>query len=188
MWDIFEHFKFIKHLFNYRDSTVIECSAVSAVWSVIINAIMLITGWFEYFADNVLGISVFLIVMIFIVMLIDLFSGLAASRKEGKKRTSKKGLRWVFKMGSYILFIYVINAFVKEALLMDQNWLAVPLSVIKLYLIFHIIMWETKSIEENFRRLGYNTRIFGMMAAAYKNIKRIFSKNPDVGIKDDESS
>ncbi len=176
MWNIFEHYKFLKHLFNFRNDVVVECSTISAIGSVLVNGILIIMDWYKYFADNILGVSVFFITMIFIIMLVDLCSGLAASKKEGQKRTSKKGLRWVFKFGSYVLFIYVINAFVKEVVSMGHDWLYVPLNVIKLYMLFHIVMWETKSIEENITRMGYNARIFGIIDTTFKNIKKIFSK------------
>ena len=90
--------------------------------------------------------------------------------------TSKKGLRWVFKLGSYILFIYVLNAFTLEAAREGHQWLTLPLNIIKLYVVFHIALWEIKSIDENLQRMGYAFRIFGMADRVAALIRRLTAR------------
>lgn len=99
-----------------------------------------------------------------------------ASRRAGEPRTSKKGLRWVFKLGSYILFIYVLNAFTLEAAREGHQWLTLPLNIIKLYVVFHIALWEIKSIDENLQRMGYAFRIFGMADRVAALIRRLTAR------------
>lgn len=186
MWNVFEHFRFVKSLFDFSNDTVRECGVLGIVFSLLVNMVSAITGMFNYFALEVLGVSIFFITMIFIVMLIDLVSGLAASKREGEKRESKKGLRWVFKLGSYMVFIYVSNAFSLEASANGFEWLAYPLNVIKLYVVFHIVFWEMKSIDENLKRLGYSFQIFQLFNLLFISIRRMFKYK--IGVDDNEQN
>lgn len=186
MWNVFEHFRFVKSLFDFSNDTVRECGVLGIVFSLLVNMVSAITGMFNYFALEVLGVSIFFITMIFIVMLIDLVSGLAASKREGEKRESKKGLRWVFKLGSYMVFIYVSNAFSLEASTNGFEWLAYPLNVIKLYVVFHIVFWEMKSIDENLKRLGYSFQIFQLFNLLFISIRRMFKYK--IGVDDNEQN
>ena len=139
---------------------------------------------FSYWANEVLGMTVWVCLMIFIIMFIDLVTGVAsAAIVDGKEALcSKKGLRWVFKFGSYTVFIYVLNSLVKESAVYGYSWITEAITVIKLFVIFKICFWEMKSIDENFEKLGYSFRIFKMLDPIYGIFKSVIKKNTDVDI------
>lgn len=175
MWDILEHYKFLKHLFNYGLEKVQE----SAFFSVLANAILILMGYFNYFADHIVGVSASFIIMVAVVMSVDLITGLKAAKKEKQDRTSKKGLRWVFKLGSYIMFVYGLNTFIIECSTYGFDWLQYPLNLLKMYVIGHILFWETKSIDENFERLGYSLRILKLADEIWYFFRDIVKKKVD---------
>lgn len=177
MWDIFEHYKFLKYLFNYGTEKVQE----SAFLSVLANLILICMGYFNYFADHILGVSVSFIIMVAVVMSVDFVTGLAAAKKEKQKRTSKKGLRWVFKLCSYALFMYMFHTFILECQSYGYEWFIYPLKVIKLYIIGHILFWEIKSIDENAERLGYDFRILKIADEIFGFFKSIVTKKIENG-------
>lgn len=172
MWDVFEHYKFLKHLFDFNTDKVQEC----AFFSLLANTVFLTVGYFNYFASHILGVSVSFIIMVAIVMVIDLFTGLRAAKKEEQRRTSKKGLRWVFKLLSYVLFMYIFNTFLLECKSYGYVWAEYPLNLLKLYIIVHILFWETKSIDENLERLGYSLRILKLADDIFSFVKELVKK------------
>ena len=179
----FEQYAFLKPLFNYK----LEKTQDSAIWATIIsfftNAVLWLTGAFKSFSENFLGVSVAFVIMIFIIMIIDLITGLCAAKKRKEELKSKKGLRWVVKLGSYILFVYVLNCFSKEVTAMQFEWLAYPLGIIKIYIFAHIAIWETKSIDENFESMGYCLRILKLADPIFRAInKSAKDKASDAGI------
>ena len=176
MWELFEQYRFIRQAFDFTSAQVRDCGLLGGAASLAVNLLALATGCYRALAERVLGVSVFFITMLFVIMLADLLTGLAASRRAGEPRTSKKGLRWVFKLGSYILFIYVLNAFTLEAAREGHQWLPLPLNIIKLYVVFHIALWEIKSIDENLQRMGYAFRIFGMADRVAALIRRLTAR------------
>ena len=176
MWELFEQYRFIRQAFDFTSAQVRDCGLLGGAASLAVNLLALATGCYRALAERVLGVGVFFITMLFVIMLADLLTGLAASRRAGEPRTSKKGLRWVFKLGSYILFIYVLNAFTLEAAREGHQWLTLPLNIIKLYVVFHIALWEIKSIDENLQRMGYAFRIFGMADRVAALIRRLTAR------------
>lgn len=183
MLECFEQYSFLNSLFNYK----LEKVQVSAIWASIIsfvtNAVLVMTGAFEAFSVNILGVGVAFMVMIFVIMLVDLFTGLGAARKREEEIKSKKGLRWVFKFGSYILFIYVLNCFSKESILQGFDWLSYPISIIKIYIMAHIAIWEVKSIDENFESMGYSFSILKMAGRMLTGLTKIMGNKIDAASK-----
>lgn len=179
MWEVFEQYGFLR---NAADTSRIK---EATFWSAVVNGIMMITGLFNYWANEVLGMSSKVAIMIFVIMLLDLISGIMASTYEGERLCSKKGLRWVIKFGSYTAFIYVLNTLVKEAELYSFDWVTYSMNVIRLFVIFVICFWELKSIDENSERLGYSFRIFKLLNPIYNVFAGIIKKNSDVDIKKD---
>lgn len=179
MWDIFEHFRFIKNLFDFDCPT----GKVSIVLSAIINIFSVAMGWFHYFIDNILGISLLFAVMVFIIMFMDLCTGLAASKREKKQIESKKGTRWIIKFGAYVTFIAILQTFTIESALNGFDWVTYPLNIIKFYLMIHIVLCETKSIDENLQRLGYHMDIFKFVENIFMDISKLFSKRINIGGK-----
>lgn len=176
MWEIFDHLKFLKHIFNFADVKVQGCGVLSAGLGILANWAALVTGCYTYLVTNVLGVSVFLITCLFVIMVVDYITGLTAAHQERQKIISKKGLRWVFKLGFYILTLVTLNGFVKEAFYQGQEWLIYPLNLIKLYAMFHICLWEIKSIGENLHRLGYGNYISDLMEWVGTAIRELFSR------------
>ena len=178
-----EQYGFIKNLFDFSSDKV----RASALFSIIINLIITAVGYFNYFANEILGMSASAAIMIFVIMAVDYITGIRASKADGIKPCSKKGLRGIFKLCSYTVFIYVLNGLVKEAASYDFTWLTYPMNAIKLLVMFMICFWETKSIDENFERMGYSFRIFKLLDPIYEAVKGIFKKNNiDIGGDEDE--
>lgn len=131
------------------------------------------------FSEKFLGISGGLFMILFVVMITDYITGLKASKKEGKKFCSKRGLEWVFKLGSYLVFLGVSFLIRKELIAYDLGMMEMPFKVIHFYILIHIFWWETKSIDENFERLGYSFRILKLFDSLFEVIKGLFKKKID---------
>lgn len=178
MKEIFEQFQFIKPMLNTSSSKVQD----SAFWSGIGTTVCyFITHGFSYVADTILGISLYMLVAFFSIMIVDYVTGYRASRKEGDKPRSKKGLRWVVKLFAYLFALYIINALVIDAKRLNSvfplhEYIPFVLEVFKYLVLFFIVRWETKSIDENFNRLGYNFKIFGMFDMIFDGVIGIFNK------------
>ena len=179
MLDCLEQYSFLNSLFNYK----LEKVQFSAIWASIIsfitNVVLIMTGAFESFSTNILGVGVAFMVMIFVIMLVDLGTGLGAAKKRNEEIRSKKGLRWVFKFGSYILFIYILNCFSKESILQGFDWLSYPISIIKIYIMAHIAIWEIKSIDENFEDMGFSFRILKMAGKTLSGLTKLMGNKID---------
>lgn len=180
MWECFEHYKFLKHLFNYHAEKV----QISAILSVITNFLIIVMGYFHFFCDNIIGVTAGFVTIIGVIMVIDLITGLRAAKMNNVNRTSKKGLRWWFKLGSYIVFMMGFNSLIKETATYDFDWLVYPLNVLKLYAVFHILYWETKSIDENLEKMGYSFKIFKLFDMLFFTVKGIFRTKGGVDVED----
>lgn len=182
MWEVFEHFKFIRHLFNFNTDRCLE----SAFFGLLTNLGIVVMGCFKYFATDILGISAFFLVSLFVIMILDCISGLLASKREHQKRTSKKGLRWFIKFGSYIAFLYCINALIREFGTLDIDWLQSFCGIIRMYVLFHVMYWELFSIGENLERLGYDPRIFKLITNLFSIFKKTVKKKTDIDFEDEK--
>ena len=176
MLEYLEQYSFLKGLFNYKTERVQDSAFAASIISFFTNFFLIVTGMFEKFAANVLGVGIAFMLMLFVILIVDLITGLAAAKKSKEILKSKKGLRWVFKLGSYVLFIYVINCFSEEAILQGYDWLAYPINIIKIYIVAHIAIWELQSIDENLERMGYNFRILKMINPIFRLINRAGKK------------
>lgn len=180
MWTILEQYSFLKPMFSLSSGKARETTILGTV----ATGITMVVTMFNYWANEVLGMTVWVCLMIFVIMFIDLITGVAsAAIKEGRDSLcSKKGLRWVFKFGSYTVFIYVLNSLVKEAKVYDYYWITEAVTVVKLFVIFKICFWEMKSIDENFEKMGYSFRIFKLLDSIYNIFKSAIKKNANVDI------
>lgn len=154
-----EHYHFLTKLFDYSQPRVQDAGFFAAI-----------LGWWisvlTMFTDTVLGISIGLFGLLILIMLTDYGTGLAAAKKEGQKFISKKGIGWVFKLGSYMVFLTVSfslqNEIAGKAGLEFMRW---PMQLIHFYILIHIFLWETQSVDENFERLGYSFRIMKLFSS-----------------------
>lgn len=159
------HYKFLLRLFDYTDSSIQTIS----VWSAF-------TAFIVSFSNNFLGISVGLFSMLFVLMIMDYITGLSAAkleeiRKAGQESrpvkdifSSKKGLGWVFKFGSYMTFLYIsllLSQYIEQASLDFMTWF---FKLVHFYVLIHIFYWEIKSVDENFERIGYRLKILKIVA------------------------
>lgn len=180
MWTILEQYSFLKPMFSLGTEKAKETTFLGTV----ATSIAMVTTMFSYWANEVLGMTVWVCLMIFIIMFIDLVTGVtAAAYKDGRETIcSKKGLRWIFKFGSYTVFIYVLNGLVKESAVCGYSWITESITVVKLFVIFKICFWELKSIDENFEKMGYSFRIFKMLDPIYNIFKGVIKKNSDIDL------
>jgi len=192
MWTVFEQYSFLKPMFSCHT----EKSHATTFFGAITTATAMAASMFSYWAKEVLGMTEWVCLMIFIIMFIDLVTGVAsAAYMDGRESLcSKKGLRWIFKFGSYTVFIYVLNGLVKESAIHEYSWVTESITAVKLFVIFKICFWELKSIDENLEKMGYSFQIFNMLDPIYNVFKGLIKKNTDVDIdtidktKDDNSS
>ena len=180
MWTIFEQYSFLKPMFSLSTDKAKETTFLSTV----ITSLAMITSMFGYWASEVLGMTIWACLMIFIIMFIDLVTGVSsAAIIDGKEALcSKKGLRWVFKFGSYTVFIYVLNSLVKESTVYGYSWVIEAITVVKLFVIFKICFWEMKSIDENFEKMGYSFRIFKLLDLTYNVFRGVVKKNSGIDL------
>lgn len=163
-----EQLSFFSRLFNYSEMKVQFAGFYGALMSVAIS-----------FSENFLGISVGLFLLLFLIMITDYVTGLKASIKEGGKFTSRKGLQWLFKFGSYMIILAVSLFFRKEVIKYGMEWIDVPFKLIHFYILFHIFTWEFKSVDENFERLGYSFRVLKLLDELFGTLKEIFKNRID---------
>ena len=180
MKGMLQQYSFLTKLFNYKSLDI----QIIAVWSALVSI-------FISFSNDFLGISAGIFAMLFIVMITDYVTGLAASRYEevqkAKKEnrcpkdvfTSKKGLRWVFKFGSYIVFLY-ISCMLQEHITVNKlDVLTYFSKIAHFYILIHIFSWELKSVDENFARLGFKFQIFGLFRGVFSTLKQVIE--PSIG-------
>lgn len=167
------HYNFLFRLFDYSDPSIKDISVWSAFTALIIS-----------FSNNFLGISVGLFCMLFVLMIMDYITGLSAAKLEEVRKagqegrpikdifSSKKGLGWVFKFGSYMTFLYIsllLSQYIEQVSLDFMTWF---FKLVHFYILIHIFYWEIKSVDENFERIGYRLKILKIIA----NLLYIVSK------------
>jgi len=166
------HYNFLFRLFNYNDLDIRLISFWAAFCSL-----------FVAFANDFLGISAFLFALLFIVMITDYITGLQASKIEEKRAAvkedrkpcdvfnSKKGLGWVFKFGSYIVFLSLSWSLNEYIVKNNLDFLVYLFKVAHFYILLHIFYWELVSVDENFRRIGWKFQIFSLVGKLFKSVK-----------------
>lgn len=157
--------EFIQRLFDYTDLKVQLAAFYGALFSVVCA-----------FSESFMGISGSLFILLYIVMVTDYATGLKAAKKEGQKFISRRGLQWVFKIGSYMVFLAVSFMIRREIVINDITILVIPFKLIHFYILIHIFLWEMKSIDENFERLGYSFRVLKLADNIFSMAKRIVKR------------
>ncbi len=155
-----EHYTFLFRLFDLSKPETQNSISIS-----------IIVGSFASFCNDFFGISITLFVFLCLIMVTDFRTGLLASKLEeknkakkenrpvGKYYNSKKGLQWVFKLGSYLIFLSLSFNLRKEIISNGMDFLDIPMKLMHYTILIHIFLWETVSVDENFERLGYSFRI-----------------------------
>lgn len=172
MKEIMGHLAFLTRLFDFTDIKV----KIASFYGVLLSA-MLTT--LSSFSQGLLGISAGLFLLLFVIMITDYVTGLKASKKEGVEFISKRGLGWVFKFGSYLVVLSVSLSLRKELILNGFDWLEIPFISIHFYILVHILMWELKSVDENFKRLGYEFKVLGLITDIFLIVQTMLKKKYD---------
>lgn len=167
-----EHLIFLSRLFDFSQLKVQAASFYGLSLSILITGL-------TAFSESFLGISVGLFLLLFGVMITDYITGLRASRKEGKKFISKRGLGWVFKFGSYMVFLAVSFLLRKELITTGLDFMEIPFKLIHFYILLHIFYWELKSVDENFERLSYSFRVLKITDEIYDTLKGLVKRKID---------
>lgn len=187
-------------MFDTSSQKVQECG----IWSMILSVVIWITDKVTHFTVDIVGVSILYAILLFIIMVADFITGIKASKKvwlkeypgEKWKSESKKALRWVIKYFTYIGGFFMINVLYKEVAAISFGSLAgvnvdeifmLIFKVIKLFLMLYILRWETRSINENFEKLGYNFRIFDFFSNAVTAVTALFKSKTGIEIKDKEN-
>lgn len=157
------HIEFTKRMFDASNVN----TQFSTFWGVVFSIITTVTVYASSFANNILGISLWLFVLLFIIMIGDFASGVAASRRERKKFTSKKGLSWVIKLALYTIVVNLTHGMKAEAAMQGLGFLTYPFVLIHFTVIWFIIYWELKSVDENMERLGWSFRILKLFESIF---------------------
>ena len=163
-----EHLHFLTRLFDFSEFKV----KISGFYGSIIGALFsLVSG----FSEGFIGISGGLFILLFIVMVTDYITGL---------RASKKGLGWVLKFGSYMVFLAVSLFLRKELIYLGLDWMRVPFKIIHFYVLVHIFLWELRSIDENFERIGYSFKILKLADEVFLTVRSMVKRKIDDNDKD----
>lgn len=171
MKDVFEQLAFVKPMVDIGNPRVQE----AGVWSMVCTLASLFSGAFMFLSEEVMGVGILFTIVLFVIMIADYITGLKAATKEGEPKSSKKGLRWVIKLGIYVMLISMFSSLCVESKEVESAYVAMML--IKIYVMFHICFWEITSIDENLERLGYSFRILKI----FKEVLKIFKSK--IGVK-----
>ncbi|MBV1928917.1 MAG: phage holin family protein, partial [Gammaproteobacteria bacterium] len=126
------------------------------------------------FSENYLGISGAFAMVLFVLLIVDFATGIAAARSSKEQITSRKGLRTLYKSGAYILFMYVAFSLHKE-LEGKAELFETVIKYFHIYIIIHVSFWELFSIDENLKKLNIDLGITDLLKLCYNNIKNIFT-------------
>ena len=163
------HLNFLAKLFDFSELKV----QVASFYGLLISSFLtLITT----FTEGFLGISASIFLLLFLVMITDFVTGIRSAKKEGQVLRSKRGLGWVFKYGSYMVFLAVSFSLRKEIICYGFDLFEMPFKLIHFYILMHIFYWELKSVDENFERLGYSFRILKITDNIFDFLKGIMTK------------
>lgn len=159
-----EQLAFIQRLFNYTEYKV----QVAAFFAAVISAIC-------SFSSYVLGISGFLFMILFVIMLADYRTGILAAKKEKQVLTSKRGLQWVWKFGFYLI---ILSLGLHMRLYCIENGLDIlnyPMKLAHFYVLIHITNWELKSIDENLERMNVKFRVYKPFEVIFESMKNVIT-------------
>jgi len=126
------------------------------------------------FSENYLGISGSFAGALFILLIVDFFTGIRAASVQGQKITSSRGLRSLYKAGAYIVFMYISFMLHKE-LEGRADLFETIVKYFHIYIIIHVAFWELFSIDENLKKMDIDLGITDLLKLFYNNIKNIFT-------------
>ncbi len=126
------------------------------------------------------------------LVLVDMITGLVATRVQNEKFTSSKGLESVWKLISYALFLYIVVQFDNMPAIKESPFLRVGLTYFKLIIYTLAIVWEFYSWGENLERIyGRKPKLFTFLdslaeileLAFFRKVKKIVSDEDEKDTK-----
>lgn len=118
--------------------------------------------------SHITGFEEMTTVAFFVMVLFELVSGLLASKVEGKKIQSRKLSRFGFKLLTWLVLIFIVNAFAKQY--QDQGILGWLVEMLKDTVVGYILFEYVLSIVENLER------ITGKEMPIKRHINNLFDK------------
>tara|TARA_R110000803_G_scaffold170711_1_gene233671 strand:+ start:927 stop:1478 length:552 start_codon:yes stop_codon:yes gene_type:complete len=149
--------------FNFASFKVEVITLVSSVVTILAT-----------FSENYLGISGSFAGALFILLIVDFFTGIRAAAVQKVKITSRRGLRSLYKAGAYIVFMYISFMLHKE-LEGRADLFETIVKYFHIYIIIHVAFWELFSIDENLKKMDIDLGITDLLKLFYNNIKSIFT-------------
>ena len=134
---------------------------------------------------SVLGFSMSTLMLIFAVVIFDFITGIAASKYEGQKLKSSKGLKTVYKLISYFLTMWAIAMLEEMCTNKQIPYASALLDYFRIGLFSLAFLWEFYSIGENIeRRTGSKPRLFSFL----DKITNLLEKKINDRISEEEPS
>jgi phage-related holin len=152
---------------------MMEIDIKSGFWTMVLSSIV---SYLSSFCVNFMGISVKLFALLMLVMVTDFITGLAAAKREEQKITARKGIRWVFKFGSYAIILTVFFMLHKELNKEGIAFLDIPFKLVHFFILFNIFYWELKSVDENFARLGMEFKVLKLIDNVFDYLRGLIKK------------
>ena len=124
------------------------------------------------------GVSGVLLLMIFIIVLTDFLTGITAAYQDQRRLRRKiicasKGIRSAYKLGVYIVFLFCIHSLIKEHV---GTFIADILRYLHIYITIHIFFWESFSVDENMKKLGYDMGLTKTLKQVFNTLSSIKKK------------
>lgn len=113
-------------------------------------------GTLAYFFDTYMGISSMVVLMIMLLFIVEMFTGIKASKLEGKKISSKKFGSGIVKMGIYFVIITAVHNLSTDIEI--KPFFGIEFNIygwVHYFFLNFIIIQLIISNLENFQRLGW---------------------------------
>jgi hypothetical protein len=130
--------------------------------------------FFNAISEKWIGVSGTLLCMIFVIITVDFLTGLTVAYRDQRRLRRKvicaaKGIRSAYKLGVYVVFLFCIHSLTKEY---TGTWIADGLKYLHVYITIHIFFWESFSVDENMKKLGYDMGLSKTLKDVFQIFKR----------------
>lgn len=122
------------------------------------------------FIENVFGINSFLFIAIVVTNIFDFIVGLYAAKRNREVICYVKGVRTLIKLGAYLVFLFIINALRKQDEILPG--MEGIVKFLHYYISFHILIWESKSINEKLLKLNVDLGLSGLFKTLWKKVSK----------------
>tara|TARA_R110000803_G_scaffold136813_1_gene203757 strand:- start:12625 stop:13197 length:573 start_codon:yes stop_codon:yes gene_type:complete len=135
-------------------------------------------GIIAVYFENYIGLSPIVYLAFILLLILEFFTGISASIKEGSKIQSKRFGRVILKLMTYTILIGVINIF--RTRLASPNLLSYEVNVYSIifYVSLNLIFIQLiLSVFENLSRLGYEetSKVYGVISKILRRYVKLVS-------------